>query len=193
MKASVYTRPNKPLTCKPMDFSIKNPLLGVEIEKPKMLSVDSGTQCHTTPDNPAAFMVDCLDYKSGLSVYEPHAGTGQLINALINAGVALSDIRAGEMHMTLCEFVRQRFEGLHLEQGDFLNHSGRYDRIICNPPFKPVIKHMDHVLYCLKPGGIAVCLVPVTYNKIEHEELDRLPPDTFAHCNVHTKIIRIEK
>ena len=193
MKASVYTRPNKPLTCKAMDFSIKNPLLGVELSKPKMLAVDSGTQCHTTPDEHAAFMADCLAFETGVSVYEPHAGTGQLINALINADIPMSAIRAGELNVTLCEFVKQRFDGIHIEQGDFLSHNGNYDRIICNPPFKPIIKHMDHVLSCLKPGGVAVCLVPVTYNKIAHEELDRLPPDTFAHCNVSTKIIRIEK
>jgi len=195
MNRSVYKRPNKPLLCKEFDFSIKNPMLesNADLSRPKLIAVDSSTECHTTPDQVADYMAELLDYETGMTVCEPHAGTGQLIAALMRENVDIKLIKAFELNISLCEFVKNRFAELSIEQGDFLEVNELFDRIICNPPFKKIIKHMDQVYKCLKVGGIAICLVPITYNKLEHEIIDILEDDTFLNCKVKTKIIKVTK
>jgi phospholipid N-methyltransferase len=195
MNLSVYTRPKKPLLCKEFDFSIKNPMLenNVELSKTKLIAVDSSTECHTTPDQVADYMAECLDYETGLTLCEPHAGTGQLIAALVRENIDIDLIKAYELNFSLCDFVKNRFSDLSIEQGDFLEVNESFDRIICNPPFKKIIKHVDHVYQCLNKGGIAICLVPVTYKKINHEIIDILDENTFLNCKVRTKIIKIVK
>lgn len=195
MNLSVYTRPKKPLLCKEFDFSIKNPLLesNADLSRPKLISVDSSTECHTTPDQVADYMVEFLDYEAGLTLCEPHAGTGQLIAALVRENIDINLLKAFELNISLCDFVKNRFSDLSIEQGDFLEVNEPFDRIICNPPFKKIIKHMDQVYKCLKNGGIAICLVPIAYKKIEHEIIDILDEDTFLNCKVRTKIIKIVK
>jgi len=195
MNLSVYKRPKKPLLCKDFDFSIKNPMLesNADLSRPKLIAVDSSTECHTTPDQVADYMVECLDYETGMTLCEPHAGTGQLIAALVLENIDTSLIRAFELNISLCDFVKNRFTDLSVEQGDFLEVNESFDRIICNPPFKKIIKHMDQVYKCLNKGGIAICLVPITYNKLEHEVIDILEDDTFLNCKVKTKIIKVTK
>ena len=92
MNRSVYKRPNKPLLCKDFDFSIKNPMLesNADLSRPKLIAVDSSTECHTTPDQVGDYMVECLDYESGMTVCEPHAGTGQLIAALMRENIDIT-------------------------------------------------------------------------------------------------------
>lgn len=203
MDTNCFTRPNKPLICKRPDFDIKTPV--VDVNQPKLLSVDSSTECHITPSMVAVRMVDYLDYQyatmstTGNSVLEPHGGTGQLVNALLDSGILSGHIMTIEKHYKLVEFMERRFKDgfVKINQGDFLTDFdwciGEYDRVICNPPFKNIVAHIDQSYQCLKPGGIAVCLVPVSYKKINHEVLEVLPIDTFSSCKVNTKIIRIEK
>jgi phospholipid N-methyltransferase len=204
MNSSLFTRPNKPVICKQFDFNIKAPII-TELQAPKMIAVDKSTQCHVTPANVAGRMVAYMRYehatvnKTGMSILEPHAGTGQLVQACLDAGILGSHILAIELHHTLCEVLNDKFAPfVCVNQGDFLEHDtsdpeNLEDRIICNPPFSNVVKHIDKVYECLKPGGVAICLVPVSYKKLEHEVLEVLPADTFATCTVYTKIIRIMK
>ena len=206
MNLNCFTRPNKPLVCAMPDFNIKTPL--VLIEPPKLLTVDRGTECHTTPDHIADLMVQYLDVKEYDSVCEPHCGTGQLINALIKNGVKYTNIVGIEKNNKLVEFTLNRFKEyrfLKINQGcvfdryfdDFKpNDNDEYsgvNHIICNPPFKQIIKHIDRIHSFLKIGGVAICLVPITYKKINHEVLEILPSDTFSYCKVNTKIIKIIK
>lgn len=196
MHSSLFSRPNKPLTCKNFDFNIKNPLLDSPklVSPTKLLTVDSSTECHTTPDQVGNFMVACLDYQEGLTILEPHVGTGQLIGALLRENICINSIKAYELNNSLCNFTKNRFPDLSIEQGDFLEIKNQsFHRVIANPPFKTIIKHMDHIYKCLKVGGIAICLVPITYKKIDHEIIEILPDDTFSTCKVNTKIIKIIK
>ena len=206
MNANCFTRPNKPLLCKLPNFDIKIPL--VEIEAPKLLTVDKGTECHTTPDHVARFMANQLDTKRYDSVLEPHCGTGQLVSALLEVGMRSTNICCVEKHHKLVKFTLNRFKDygfLKVNQGDIFDphfddfkpniddeYSG-FDHVICNPPFKQIIKHMDRVYSFLKIGGVAVCLVPVTYKKIKHEVLKELPVETFLNCKVATKVIKITR
>jgi phospholipid N-methyltransferase len=205
MNNSCFIRPNKPMTCAVLDFSnIKKPD-EFNIKIPKLIAVDKSTQCHVTPAQVAGRMVEYLDYehatinKAAMSILEPHAGTGQLVQACMDAGILRSNILAIELNHTLVNVLNDKFAPfLCVNQGDFLEHDisdpeNLEDRIICNPPFSNVVKHIDKVYKCLKSGGLAVCLVPISYNKIVHEVLEVLPVDTFASCKVSTKIIRIKK
>lgn len=203
MNLNCFARPNKPLTCKRPNFDIKVPI--VDIHAPKLLKVDSSTECHTTPDHVADLMVSYLEYepptidKAGSTILEPHAGTGQLVQALLNADIESWRINTIEKHNKLVDHMAERFKGLsvNFNQGDFLTDynefAGEYNRIICNPPFKQIIKHIDQVYKCLKVGGVAICLVPSTYKKIDHEVLEELDSNTFSYAKVNTKIIRITK
>lgn len=167
--------------------------MGADLTRPKLLSVDSSTECHTTPNEHALFMAHSLEYKMGMSVLEPHAGTGQLINGLVASGVSEQDIKGNELNISLCEAANKRFENVEIEQGNFLDKVYKVDRIVCNPPFKKIIAHMDHVLFCLNKKGIAICIVPYSYKKLKHEILEELPQGTFSNCNVRTKIIKVAK
>ncbi|TIV71799.1 MAG: methyltransferase type 11, partial [Mesorhizobium sp.] len=73
-----------------------------------------------------------------------------------------------------------------------------YPRIIMNPPFSEVRKHIAAALTLLGRGGheahaVLVALVPTTFVHPNAETLEILPTDTFATAKVHTKIIRITK
>ena len=203
MNINCFSRPNKPLTCKRPNFDIKAPI--VNVQAPKLLTIDRGTECHTTPDHVADLMVSYLEYEQATintassNVLEPSAGTGQIVNALLNSGIMSGSINTIEKHYKLVEYMRNRFADnfVNINQGDFLTDynefNNEYDRVICNPPFKQIIKHIDQVYKCLKVGGLAVCLVPMSYKKIDHEVLEILPNDTFSYCKVNTKIIKISK
>jgi phospholipid N-methyltransferase len=210
MNNTCFTRPKKPLTCKRPDFDIPIPI--VDINAPKLLTVDRGTECHTTPDHVADLMVSYLDYEhatinaAASSVLEPHAGTGQLVAAMLRAGIMGGYINTIEKHQKLVKHMRDRFKDtfVTINQGDFLTDFDDFkhspgdlcfgeDRIICNPPFKNIVAHMDQVFKCLKPGGLAICLVPISYKKLEHDVLEELDNNTFSYAKVNTKIIRITK
>lgn len=208
MNINCFERPNKPILCKRPNFDIKIPL--VNINAPKLLTVDRSTECFVTPDHVADLMVSYLEYKhatidsGSLNVLEPQAGTGQLVSALLKSGVSGGSINTVEKHYKLADFLRERFDNtfVNINHGDFLTdypefeynskraYSG-YDRIISNPPFKKIISHIDQIYNCLNIGGLAVCLVPISYKKIAHEVIEVLPNDTFANCTVSTKIIKI--
>lgn len=205
MKASCYTRPNKPMiTAKPV-INIRLPNLDSS-SLPKLLEVDSSTECHVTPSSVAARMVDYLDYQkatieqAGMSVIEPHGGTGQLIKAMLSCGILGSHILTIEKNCKLAEQLQGAFPGkfVKVHQGDCFDPYFDFcievfDRAIANPPFKKVVAHIDRLMGFLKVGGIAVCLVPTTYKKLDHEVLEELPADTFPLCQVRTKIIRLTK
>ena len=207
MNRQCYTRPNKPMiTAKPV-INITTPDL-TSTSLPRLVEVDRATQCHVTPPPVAARMVEYLDYQpatidtAGQTVIEPQAGTGNLINALLQAGVLSGYILGIEKHCKLVNEITNRFSDDHrllkIHQGDCLTADfdfcmGEYDRAISNPPFENVAAHVQRVYDFLKPGGVAVCLVPVTYKKLDHEVLENLPGDTFASCTVYTKIIRLTK
>ena len=203
MNINRFSRPNKPLACKRPNFDIKAPI--VNMQAPKLLTIDRGTECHTTPDHVADLMVSYLEYEQATintassNILEPSAGTGQIVNALLNSGIMSGSINTIEKHYKLVEYMQNRFSDnfVNINQGDFLTDynefNNEYDRVICNPPFKQIIKHIDQVYKCLKVGGLAICLVPMSYKKIDHEVLEILPSDTFSYCKVNTKIIKISK
>lgn len=197
MRADVYKRPNKPATLARKDRR------GREVDEkavkapPPPVMVDRGTECHVTPPEVAARMADCLGPISG-PILEPSAGTGNLVAALLDAGADPADVVAVERHGRLADHCRDRFGGrvaVYFE--DFLEHAaddaGRFAGVLINPPFSEVRAHMRAALSALRPGGVLVALVPVTFDHPDAEEIERLSADTFSAARVHTKIIRIER
>ncbi|WP_226554828.1 hypothetical protein [Celeribacter naphthalenivorans] len=203
-RPSIYSRPNKPLTIPVRKRGEVSPL--EEIKAPEIIAVDRATECHVTPDDVAARMVEYLGPVGDFMTLEPEAGTGQLIRALLASGHSACELCAVERHNSLFQtlYKIEGISGAGLVNACFLEWSeevqGRvfFPRIVMNPPFREVRKHIAAALSLLGRGGheepaTLVALVPVTFEHPEAEELEILPPETFSTARVHTKIIRIRR
>lgn len=203
MNRSLYTRPNKPATMPVRRRRSEGPALGL-FDVPELISVDRSSECHVTPPCISARMVEYLGGKTGI-VLDPQAGTGNLLRALLDGGYLPSELIAVERHSGLCDAIRARFSGVGgyaLVNGCFIEYAAEmagkvtFSRIITNPPFSQVKKHMNAALSllgsCVGDSATMVALVPVTY---EHEDactIEVLGCDTFANTKVMTKVIKFE-
>mgnify|MGYP003115904721 CR=1 FL=1 len=201
MKASVYTRPNKPTRLTVRRREDPAPMEARTLAPP--IAVDRATECHVTPPDVASYMVDCLEGVGDYQTLEPSAGTGALLRALKDAGQSSLETIAIERHHELARVLERQKFGTVIHEC-FLDYAARaagrvdYVHIIMNPPFRQVRQHMNAALSLLGRNGHAeparlVALVPVTYDHPEAELMDTLGPDTFASAKVHTKIIRISR
>lgn len=199
MKASVYARPAKPLVIpvrRRRDFEALPAAAPVEI-----VTVDKATECHVTPPNVAARMVRYLGPPGDFLTLEPSAGTGNLSRALLASGYTADALTQVERHHRLAALLHPYGAVI---QRCFLDYAAEvvgkleFPRVIMNPPFSEVRKHVAAALSLMGRNGHSeaprlVALVPVTFQHPDAEELERLPSDTFATAKVHTKIIRITK
>jgi len=203
MDASLYTRPTKPRT-----MTVKKrrgaPEVALPLPLPEIITVDTFTECHVTPPNVGKDMVDYLNdiRETGLTA-EPQAGTGNLVQALFDAGLAACDLIAVERHVGLCHSIEKRFidESFKPVNDCFLEYAARekgnilIPRIIMNPPFKNIKKHMSAALDLLGSDdgetAVLVALVPITFNHPDAEMMEELPRETFSTVSISTKIIRI--
>lgn len=118
-----------------------------------------------TPVTVAADMAARLELRPGARVGEFSAGLGRLLDATAPykpgevVAVEISPILAGELY-------RQNRAGVRIMQRDFLACTvadlGTFDAVVMNPPFhmRADIRHIQHALTFLNPGGIlcALCL-----------------------------------
>ncbi len=154
-----------------------------------------------------------------LTILEPSAGTGALIEAMTAAGAASRNITAVEYQHELCSGLRAL--GLRrVVEDDFLSLKpeivGQFDRVVMNPPFDSG-RDVDHVLHAMKfvkPGGklVAIMSAGAEFREdVKSKELRRiaqnvwkpiwfdafrdLPPKSFAHAgtNVNTVVLAIRK
>jgi phospholipid N-methyltransferase len=196
MKASVYTRPDKPRTVRVRERRAPQAVPAADLPA-AFVEVDRATECHITPPPVAARMVEYLGDVGTGPILEPEAGTGNLIAALLAAGFDPGQVAAVERHAALCEALGRRFPDVATLQGCFLDMvadgrvSGLYRGVIMNPPFRAARHHVAAARALLSPGGVLVALVPATFEHPEASELERLPPDTFTSTTVYTKIVRI--
>jgi hypothetical protein len=199
MRSNLYRRPNKPMFMPVHDRRDFDKLEAVPISEP--VTVDRFTECHVTPNDVAARMVDYLGRQGDYLTLEPSAGTGQLSRALLAAGHSKFELVQVERHIRLSG-------GLHafgsvinrcfLEWSEEVRGKVEFPRVIMNPPFSDVRKHVAAALSLMGRGGHAepatlVALVPITFEHDEAETLEALPVDTFATAKVYTKLIRIER
>lgn len=192
MNPGVYTRPAKPLRVavqRREEFAPPSPAPLVEI-----VAVDRATECHVTPPDVARRMVRALGPQGDYLTLEPSAGTGNLSRALIEAGHSPRELVQVERHHRLAGMLHPFgtvLQRCFLEYADEVRGRVAFARIIMNPPFRDVRKHVAAARSLLAPGGVLVALVPVTFDAGEFETLETLGPDTFAAARVNTKIIRI--
>lgn len=120
-------------------------------------------QLFPTPPAIAEMMVEYAEVQSGECVLEPSAGTGNIIDAVLNT--VDTEVLAYEINQGLCFGLSKKFPGhkAQVKQRDFLevtDFQGCYPKIIMNPPFEngSDIKHILHAITFLKPGGRLVAL-----------------------------------
>lgn len=206
MDSSLYTRPDKP---RKIEVIERIAARSVAPERalptiPEIVTVDRVTECHVTPPDVAKRMVSYLGEPGDYLTLEPQAGTGNLIHALYESGHSKNELTVIERQYELCNQIRKRFTGnLFIEpiQQCFLDYADEakgkieFPRIIMNPPFRAVKKHMAAALSLLGCGGhkcaVLVALVPITFNHEEMEIMEELGNETFPLAKVSTKIIRI--
>lgn len=173
---------------------------------PELVTVDRSTECHVTPPDVAARMVEYMGHLPGGNlaeigtpgrglILEPSAGTGNLSRALVNAGLPASRIVQVERHIKLAEGLREFGSVANSCFLEYAQHNAAarvtFSGVIMNPPFSDVRKHVKAARSLLAKGGTLVALVPVTFETDSMETLEQLADDTFSTAKVRTKIIRI--
>lgn len=167
------------------------------------VQVVTAPQLFPTPAELAERVVSLADIADGQRVLEPSAGTGNLVWAVARAHIA--DVVAVEINQQLARNLAAAFPDMETRADDFLQCNGdlgAFDRVVMNPPFAngSDIKHIEHALGFLKPGGrlVAICANGPRQNerlKPMATEWHDLPPGTFkeAGTNVATAIVVIDK
>ncbi len=129
------------------------------------VQVVTASQLFPTPEALAEEVAEAAEIEPGMTVLEPSAGTGNLLRAIRKVSEAQAICTAVEVNAKLCEQLRSVEPGTRVECADFLQMSpetlGSFDRVVMNPPFGNAedIKHIEHALKFLTPGGriVAIC------------------------------------
>ena len=197
MNPDAYKRPNKPNRVAVTERRERK--LTEPVKVPEILAVHRSTECHVTPADVAETMVSYLEAESDMFVLEPSAGTGNLVQALVESGHDLTRVVCIEKNSELVQALLKRFNcGPQVHPHSFeefaaMHECKHYDRIIMNPPFKQVKQHVDLAFRMLGKDGILVALVPITYQHDQAQFIDKLPDTTFSAAKVNTKLIRIQR
>ena len=119
-----------------------------------------------TPRELVKEMVFGLDVCIRHTILEPSAGTGELIETLLEECADLNrhnmkdnDIDVVEIDPELRYILKGK--GIRVVHDDFLTYNTlkRYDWIFMNPPFSCGDRHLRKALELLKDGGTCVCLL----------------------------------
>lgn len=137
-------------------------------------------QYYPTPEKLVATVQTMARVGKGMSILEPSAGQGNLLEGLQSADVIhcyeLSKINASIL-------AAKKYT---VNEKDFLSVDPieKYDRILMNPPFtkNQAEKHVKHALRFLKPGGVLVSVLPAIFT---HHEF--LPGATHEYSPVYEK------
>jgi len=164
------------------------------VKVPKALELAKSTECFVTPSDVARMMAVHLNIQPNDTILEPQAGTGQLVSAVFDEikRYGFSNyITTVEKNFTLAQkhgwFCHDFIEWAEAQQ----DTDTRFDKIICNPPFRTIKAHMRAAKSMLKPLGTMIALVPATYRELSHNVISVLAPDTFPTIKVNTKIIQV--
>jgi len=165
-------------------------------------------QYFPTPKEIADKLVSISELKEGLSILEPSAGQGSIINSIhdkVNSIIDCYEL----MDENLLEL--NKLNNIRLVGKNFLECNSFYDRIIANPPFTKN-QDIDHVLKMydsLNENGILVSIMSSSWyfgNQKKQKEfknfldsknaiIEVLPEGTFksSGTNVVTTLVKIKK
>lgn len=173
------------------------------------VQVVSAPQLFPTPPALVEQMIGLADLKvpsedhPQMTILEPSAGTGRILDALEGYAVTAYEI-SRELWVPLQE--KYESSNIHVYREDFLevispiDEYCKYDRIIMNPPFTrgADIKHIKHALSFLKPRGILVAICsdgPRQKTQLEPltDYWEPLPEGSFKNqgTNVRTVLLTI--
>lgn len=170
-----------------------------------------------TPADLAAHIVDLAKlsgpFSDHLTVLEPSAGRGALVQAAIRRGVNAHAIQCVELRPEHAAYLRER--GYHVIERDFLtlevNQFLLYHRVIMNPPFEQLadIRHVLRAYEWLEVGGRLVSVMSPgwtfradqiaadfrTWISERHHTWELLPDGSFktSGTGVRAGILAIEK
>ncbi|WP_164570804.1 DUF3560 domain-containing protein [Rhodopseudomonas sp. BR0C11] len=136
--------------------------MAAAIRSGQAVQVVAAPQLFATPRDLAAEVVELAELETGHRVLEPSAGTGALVWPAIERGARVTTVEINEV-LSKGLGCSQRIE--HGVTLDFLtlrpSEEWLFDRVLMNPPFEngADIKHIEHALRFLKPGGrlVAIC------------------------------------
>lgn len=151
----------------------------------------SSFQLFQTPAHIARQLAEIMDAPKGAEWLEPSAGLGRLLDA-IKPYEPKRVYAVEENPLVAGELYRQNRPNVRLIQRDFLAFNlaqigSPFDAVIMNPPFhlRADIRHIEHALTFLKPGGVLGALCLHTPHRVEAfrdqaETWTILPSGTFA-------------
>ena len=115
---------------------------------------------YPTPENLVFQMLQKVDKKRGMSILEPSAGKGNIVDKMLQfLSLKNSSIDCIEKDSELQNFLKGK--GYRLVFDDFLQYQTRkkYDLIVMNPPFSNGEKHLLKAIELMEYGGQIVCLL----------------------------------
>lgn len=166
-------------------------------EKRTSTAVSKDLQYYPTPKPVVEEVLSGLNIEKGSKILEPSCGCGRFMDALRAKGAKVAGVEFDALRAELC-----RSKGHNVLNANFLETvpTNDYDRVIMNPPFygRHYIKHVEHALRFLKPGGTLTAILPVTA-RYDHGVLkgrwQDLPVGSFSESgtNINTTILTICK
>lgn len=165
-----------------------------------------------TPKSIIRQMIEEAGIEDHHRVLEPSAGKGDILDSLRDAHP--NAVRhAIELNRSLQDVLDAK--GHEVQFADFMQHQGRYDRVLMNPPFEKGqdIDHVQHAYSLLEPGGRVVAIMgegaffrsdkkAVQFQRwagsLEATSV-KLPEDAFKgvdafrHTGVRTRLVVIDK
>lgn len=114
-----------------------------------------------TPPELADRVAEAADIRDGMTVLEPSAGKGNLIEAVQRQGAKDVQVDALEVNHTLRTILEAKKAQVIGQDFTELDPGKTYDRIVMNPPFEngQDIAHVRQAYEHLKPGGRLVAIM----------------------------------
>jgi len=156
---------------------------------------------YPTPSTLIEKMLKKLDFKKIENVLEPHAGKGNIADAILNhlkdAHWSRDESEQGnidciEINPDLKNIlVGKGYRVIHDDFLKFRTHK-RYDLIVMNPPFSNGEKHLLHAIDIMENGGTIVCILNANTLKCRHSNSRELLWQKLSELNASVEFLSDE-